>query len=153
MTEMTPKERPPQIGTGAEIRSRAARVGARQTKPPRDFNPAFRARILREVDEARASGEKGALAALLRREGITRSNLWHWERARERDEKAAASRNRRGRPRTKNPLADTVASLEREVERLKKDLYKAEVVIDVQKKLSSLLGIAMPKPPEDDDKP
>jgi hypothetical protein len=153
MTEMGTKDRPPQAGTGAEIRGRAPRVGPRQTKPPREFTPAYRARILREVDEARASGEKGAIAALLRREGLVRSLLWQWERARDRDEKAAQSRSRRGRPRTKNPLADTVANLEREVERLKKDLYKAEVVIDVQKKLSSLLGIAMPTPSEEDEKP
>jgi transposase len=64
------------------------------------------------------------------------------------------TKSRRGRPRTKNPLSDTVSQQAREIERLKKELYKAEVVIDVQKKLSALLGIAMPVTPTDgEEKP
>ncbi len=153
MSEMARKEPPPPAETGAEIRGRGKRTPPREKKPQRDFTPAYKQRILRELDEARASGERGAVAALLRREGLVRSHIWQWERARGRLEQAALTKGQRGRPRTKNPLADTVAKLEREVARLKTDLYKAEVVIDVQKKLSGLLGIALPKPPEGDEKP
>lgn len=153
MMEMGPKKPPPRPAeTGAEIRA--------QTPPPRAkraqraFTPAYKHRILREADDARASGERGALAALLRREGLTRSHLSLWESARDRLEKAALTKGRRGRPRTRNPLADTVTQQAREIERLKNELYKAEVVIDVQKKLSALLGIAMPVDPTDgEEKP
>ena len=155
MMEMAPKKPPPQPAeTGAEIRAKATRPPRREKKPQREFTPAYKHRILCEVDEARASGERGALAALLRREGLVRSHIWQWEQARDRLEKAALTRGRRGRPRTKNPLADTVAQQQREIERLKNELYKAEVVIDVQKKLSALLGIAMPVTPTDgEEKP
>lgn len=153
--EMASKKAPPRPAeTGAEIRAQATKAAPRATKPPREFTPAHKQRILRELDEARASGERGAVAALLRREGLVRSNIWHWERARDRIEQAALTKGRRGRPRTKNPLAATVQQQAREIERLKKELYKAEVVIDVQKKLSALLGIAMPVTPTDgDEKP
>jgi transposase len=146
MMEMAPRKPSPRPAeTGAEIR--AQRPPPREKKPQREFTPAYKHRILREVDEARASGERGAIAALLRREGITRSHVALWEGARDRLEKAALTKGRRGRPRTKNPLADTVTQQAREIERLKNELYKAEVVIDVQKKLSALLGIAMPVDP------
>ena len=153
MMEMATKGPPPPAETGAEIRGRSKRPLPREKKAPRELTPAYKQRILRELDEARASGERGAVAALLRREGLVRSHIWQWERARDRLEQAGLTKGRRGRPRTKNPLADTVSKLEREVARLKADLYKAEVVIDVQKKLSGLLGIAMPKAPEEDEKP
>ena len=146
MMEMGPKKPPPRPAeTGAEIRAQTP--PPREKKAQREFTPAYKHRILREVDEARASGERGALAALLRREGLTRSHIALWESARDRLEKAALTKGRRGRPRTKNPLADTVTQQAREIERLKNELYKAEVVIDVQKKLSALLGIAMPVDP------
>ena len=150
MMEMAPKKPPPRpVETGAEIRAQATRPLPREKKPQREFTPAYKQRILREIDDARASGERGAVGALLRREGLVRSHIWHWERARDRIEQAALSKGRRGRPRTKNPLAGTVQQQAREIERLKKELYKAEVVIDVQKKLSALLGIAMPVTPTD----
>lgn len=153
MMEMAPKKPPPRPAeTGAEIR--AQRPPPREKKPQREYTPAYKHRILRELDEARASGERGAVAALLRREGLIRSLVWQWERSRDRLENAALTKRGRGRPRTKNPLADTVAQQQREIERLKNELYKAEVVIDVQKKLSALLGIAMPMTPTDgEEKP
>ena len=155
MMDMPKKGLPAQPeSTGAEIRERAKRAVAKpETQPQRQYTPAYKQRILRELDEARASGERGAAAALLRREGLTRAHVYHWEKARDRGDKAALTPARRGRPRTKNPLAETVARLERENERLKANLLKAETVIDVQKKLSALLGIAMPATPEGDETP
>jgi len=153
MMEMGKKGPPPEPGTGAQIREKATRAAGADPTRTRVYTPAFKERILREVAEARASGERGAMAAVLRREGLVRSLVFQWEQAQERLTKKGLEPKRRGRPRTKNPLADTVARLERENARLKKELYKAEVVIYVQKKLSALLGIAMPPRPEEDEKP
>jgi len=47
-------------------------------------------------------------------------------------------RGRKAQPR--NPLAGRVAELERDNERLRKKLEQAETIIDVQKKLSRILG-------------
>ncbi len=48
-----------------------------------------------------------------------------------------------------NPLAKRVAELERENRRLQKRLQKAEVIIDVQKKIAGLLGIPLKNPDEE----
>ncbi len=49
-----------------------------------------------------------------------------------------------------NPMAKKLAESEREVERLKGKLRKAETIIDFQKKLSEMLGIS-PAAPENDE--
>jgi len=50
-------------------------------------------------------------------------------------------RGRKAKP--KNPLADEVTRLERENERLKEQLRQAELIIDVQKKVSEMLNIPL----------
>ena len=57
---------------------------------------------------------------------------------------------KRGRKPTKNPLADDNERLRRENVKLKKQLAQAEVIIDVQEKVASLLGIPL-KTPDDDE--
>ncbi len=47
---------------------------------------------------------------------------------------------------TKNPLAEEMARLQRENERLKTKLRQAELVIDVQKKVSEMLDIPLKHP-------
>ncbi|MBZ0232484.1 MAG: transposase [Deltaproteobacteria bacterium] len=105
-------------------------------------------RILREVDDALASGESGAVGALCRREGIFSSHLVTWRKQREAGELAALTPKKRGRKPTRNPLADEVARLEREKAKLEEKLRKAEIVIDVQKKVAALLGKPFPEDEE-----
>jgi transposase len=60
------------------------------------------------------------------------------------------SPKKRGRKRLeKNLLAEQVARLQKENQRLKKKLKQAETIIDVQKKVSELLEI--PQSSEDDE--
>lgn len=147
---------PPREGTAAAVRE-AARSGA--TPGPatadrpvrRTFTAEFKQRILREADAAAASGGEGAIGALLRKEGLYSSHLTSWRRARERGEIAGLRPKKRGpKPAAKNPLADENEQLRRQNARLQAELDKAKVIIDVQKKLSTLLGIPLPEnPPED----
>ena len=60
------------------------------------------------------------------------------------------SPKKRGPKPEKNPLAPEVARLQRENERLQRKLKQADTIIDVQKKVSGLLGIdlASPEPGE-----
>ena len=146
---------PPREGTGSAVRE-AARSGATpdpasEERPVRrTFSAAYKVSILREVDALLASGGEGAVGALLRREGLYSSHLAAWRKLRERGELAGLSPKKRGRkPAPKNPLADENERLRRENARLQADLEKAKVVIDVQKKLSTLLGIPMPESPEE----
>ena len=100
----------------------------------RTFSAAYKRSILEEADRCTRPGEIGAL---LRREGLYSSNLTTWRRQRERGELAGAKRGRK-------PTSDEtkqLRELQRENARLKQKLEQAELVIEMQKKLSRLLGL------------
>ena len=106
----------------------------------RRFTAAYKARVLAEAD---ACSEPGQIGALLRREGLYSSHLSTWRRQRQAGTLAALAPQRRGR---KGPhrLEPEVQRLKRENARLAQRLAQAEAVIEVQKKLSELLGISLP---------
>ena len=79
--------------------------------------------------------EPGQLGELLRREGLYSSHLTNWRRQRE----EGLSPKRRGRkpmPKERQELE----RLKRENKRLAERLRQAKIVIDVQKKVSEMLG-------------
>lgn len=87
---------------------------------------------------------------MLRREGLYTSHLSAWRRQRERGELEGLSPKKRGRKGGPDKrLVEENRRLAREVARLEKRLAQAETIIDVQKKVSTLLGIPL-KTPEDD---
>jgi len=148
---------PPVEGTAAEVReaSRSSAPGAEPAERAvrRRFSAAYKVSILRQADEAAASGGDGAIGALLCREGLYSSHLASWRKLREQGALAGLSPKKRGRkPAPKNPLADENETLRRKVARLESELEKARVVIDVQKKLSTLLGVPMPESPTSEKK-
>lgn len=107
----------------------------------RHFSAAYKRRILDEADE----GGSGAVAGLLRREGLYSSHLTTWRKQREAGEIAGLEPRKRGKkPVQRNPLAGEVNRLTRENQRLQKRLKQAETIIDVQKKLCDLLGLTVP---------
>jgi len=98
---------------------------------------------LRILEEADACTEPGELGALLRREGIYSSYLSRWRRARDRGQLQALRSKKRGRkPPTDKELTEEAAKLQRENERLQARLAQAEAIIEAQKKLSEVLGLA-----------
>jgi transposase-like protein len=115
----------------------------------RQFPAEYKARILREVEEALASGEQGAVGALLRREGLFSSLISSWRAARDRGELAGLTPKKRGRKPSRNPLSEENARLQRQNAHLEKELEKARIVISVQKKLSQLLGLPIADDPEE----
>ena len=142
--------------TAAALREAARNAAASAQERParRRFTSEFKRRILRELDELRASADPGAMAALLRREGIGRSLVARWRRQRDEAEEAALGPRKRGRKSVHNSMVDELERQRREIECLKTKLEKAELIIDVQKKLSALLGIQMPaNRDEGDEKP
>ena len=106
----------------------------------RSFSNATKRRILEAVDRCTQPGEVGAL---LRREGVYSSSLSTWRRQREANDLAALAPRKRG-PKADPGRADTVliAQLTRDNQRLQVSLDKANLVIEVQKKLAVLLGLA-----------
>ena len=97
------------------------------------------------VAQAEACRDDGAIGALLRREGLYSSHLTTWRRQKDEGELEALAPKKRGRKSTANPLADENQRLRKENARLSRRIEQAELIIDVQKKVSALLGISLPE--------
>jgi transposase len=110
--------------------------------PRRRFSAKEKLRILKEADACTQPGEIGAL---VRREGIYSSYLSRWRRARDQGQLGGLSAKKRGPKKpTNQELAEEIAAVRRENERLRARLKQAEMIIDVQKKLSQILGVELP---------
>ena len=123
----------PAAGEEVEVLAKARR---------RRFTLEYKRRILREADRCRQPGEIGAL---LRREGLYSSQLSAWRAARERGELGGPGARKRG-PEAKapDPREEKIAEQAREIARWQKRAERAEALVEVQKKLSELLGVELP---------
>ncbi|MCP5114936.1 MAG: helix-turn-helix domain-containing protein [bacterium] len=103
-------------------------------------------RILSDLDRCSRPGEIGAV---MRREGLYSGTISRWRQQRDTGAFHGLSPTKRGPKVTRaqapgpNPLVKDVARLERENADLKRRLLQAETIIDVQKKVSQLLGIPL----------
>jgi transposase InsO family protein len=106
----------------------------------RQFTAQYKLGLLGEADRC----EAGEVGALLRREGLYSSHLSTWKRQRECGAlKALGPRKRGCKAQVRDARAQRLEALERENERLRRRLAQAETIIEVQKKVSTLLGIAL----------
>jgi transposase len=110
----------------------------------RRFSAEYKLAILREAD---ACTQPGQIGALLRREGLYSSHLVDWRRQREVGALQALAR-RRGRAPAEAAAAE-LERLRRDNQRLAAKLDQAERIIEIQGKVSELLGI--PLDPASDD--
>jgi transposase len=107
----------------------------------RRFSAKYKLRILEDAD---ACSQPGEIGALLRREGLYSSYLTAWRRQREQGQLDGLSPKKRGRkPSMDEALAKELDALKRENQRLESRLQQAETIIEVQKKLSGLLGLTL----------
>lgn len=108
-------------------------------KPRRKLTAQYKLRILAEADRCTTSRQVGQL---LRREGLYSSSLTRWRRLRDQGLLDAMATKTRGRkPIEKNPLAGELAKLQKENDQLRKKLWRAERIIEVQKKISQILEL------------
>lgn len=103
----------------------------------RHFSPEERQRILTAADGCTGVGEVGAL---LRKEGIYSSHLSAWRKERIKAEQAALIPKKRGR-KADPAIAEArrLDQLTRENVRLRHQLAQAHTIIEVQKKVYTLL--------------
>lgn len=138
---------------------RATGGGAGAARPPdpevvatarrRQFPSSEKRRIVAAADACKKPGELGAL---LRREGVYSSMLSTWRKQIARANEAALAPRRRGpKPDPVRPERLRIERLEREKARLERELKKAHLIIDVQKKVAALLGIELAQPPKDSE--
>ena len=132
-TEDAPGSAPSPIppGSDSEVVPRARR---------RTFTSADKRRILQAADRCTRPGEVGAL---MRREGVYSSSLSTWRRQREAADLAALAPQKRGPKVDAGARIDAqqIARLTRERDTLRVELDKAQLVIEVQKKVTALLDL------------
>jgi transposase-like protein len=132
-TEDAPGAAPSPIppGSDCEVVPRARR---------RTFTNADKRRILQAADLCSRPGEIGAL---MRREGVYSSSLSTWRRQREAADLAALAPHKRGPKVDAATRVDAlqIAQLTRERDKLRVELDKAQLVIEVQKKVGALLDL------------
>jgi transposase len=124
MTETSAKK----IGKDPEVPQKAAR---------RRFTGEYKRRIALEAESCSQPGEIGAL---LRREGLYSSVLQRWRRQLQEESLSSSEK-----PNSKPSPAQELARLKRENERLQEKLRQAELIIDVQKKVSELMQTRSPE--------
>jgi len=137
----------PMVGTSQEVDTRRVTILAvpdpevTATAKRRRFTAEYKLRILKLAD---ACTESGSLGILLRREGLYASNLNTWRHQRDLGVLSALTPKKRGRKESgRDPLLAENDKLRKDNERLTKRLKKAEIIIDVQKKISELLEIPL----------
>jgi transposase-like protein len=138
------------VGTGGEANPGSIPQAVPHPNPEvvakprrRTFTAEYKQRILSEADAARFSGSIGAL---LRREGLYSSHLVTWRKERDAGILDALTPRKRGPKSKRHPLEEENQKLRRQNERLAEQLRKAEIIIDVQKKVAALLGRPIPTP-------
>jgi transposase-like protein len=116
-----------------------------RARPPRRYSATYKAGILAEYEQL----DKAGKGALLRREGLYSSLISEWRRQRDRGAIEALGKPS-GRPKT-DPRDRQLEHLRGENEKLSSELETARKVIEVQGKLSALLGqLATNSAPETD---
>ena len=107
----------------------------------RQFTAAYK---LEMVEAAERCTELGQIGALLRREGLYSSQLSTWRNQRQHGQLQALADHKRGRKATMpHPVQKELEQLRRENQQLRHTLQQAELIIDIQKKASQLMGISL----------
>lgn len=142
----TPTVAPVVAEFGDAARPPDPEVSARPVR--RQFTAAYKLRIVQEADRCRDSQ---GIGSLLRREGLYSSHLSTWRQQREAGSLSALAPGKRGRPAAKpHPDTKRVVQLEREKRHLERRLKQAEALLELQKKVSEILGIDLPPAPTDE---
>ena len=132
--------------TNGVVRPVPAETESRPTSPDpevlerarrRRFSATYKLRILEEADRCVMPGQLGIV---LRREGLYSSHLAQWRSHRAQGTLAALAPHRRGQPAVVIDPTE-FARLRQENERLTRKLATAEAIIEIQKKVSTLLGL------------
>jgi transposase len=110
----------------------------------RRFTAAEKLRIVREADAC--VGQRGAVGALLRREGLYSSLLATWRQQRDAGQFGPNPRKRGPAAKAPDPRDRTILELERRARRAEARAERAERMVELQKKLAELLGIELPEP-------
>ena len=139
------RSEPPRSGEPAQTAARQA--GRVECNPEvlerpvrRRFTAEYKERMVREAEGCTQSGQIGAL---LRREGLYSSLLDKWRRKLAQGGRAALVEAKRGRKPKRTPVEVENETLRKQNARLERRLKQAETILEIQKKVSEILGVPL----------
>jgi transposase-like protein len=122
-----------------------ASVESVQPKKRRRFPASEKLRLVKAAEAAVASGVRGALEALLRKEGIYSSHLSAWRQQLGAGGTAGLTPQKPGRKPKLDEKDRKLAAVTKENAVLKRKLQVANALIGLQKKAHEILGLALPE--------
>lgn len=108
----------------------------------RNFTTEYKERILREVD---ACSGRGAIGAILRREGLYSSQLSDWRAQLEQEGRAGLEPKRPGPKPSKDAKDRLIEQQNARIAKLEKELRISKALLDLQGKAHEILGLALPR--------
>ena len=127
-----------------DLAESGASVESTPPKSRRRFTASEKLRLLKAADAALASGERGALEALLRKEAIYSSHLSSWRQQVGARGTVGLAPQKPGRKAKLDDKERRLLAVEKENTVLRRKLQIAEGLIALQKKAHEILGIALP---------
>jgi transposase len=111
----------------------------------RVFSAADKLRIVKEAELCLASGKRGDLEALLRREGIYSSQLSSWRTKLGSHGSTGLAADKPGRKPKLTEAERRVAELTKRNAELERKLHVANALLELQKKAHEVLGLVLPE--------
>ena len=122
-----------------------ASVESTPPKRRRRFAASEKLRLLKAAEAALATGERGALEALLRKEGIYSSHLSAWRQQLGARGTVGLAPQKPGRKPKLDDKDRQLLAMTKELAVVKRKLLIANGLISLQKKAHEILGIALPE--------
>ncbi|WP_370332563.1 transposase [Mycolicibacterium hippocampi] len=104
----------------------------------RSWPASYKLRILEEIDEAKRTGEPGAVGAIERREGLYSSLISEWRKQRDAGALEGLKAARTGRPAKDRTKAEN-AKLRAQNDKLRAEIETLKELVDAQGKAAALL--------------
>ena len=124
---------PGEEGTAPEVE-----VVAHKTR--RRLTVGYKIRVMETIAELKANGSTHSIGSYLRKEGLYYSSVQKWMKQQERGELTTTKSG--GKTKNRAVLQAEIHRLRRQLESMEKKLKKTELIVELQKKLSLILGIA-----------
>ena len=102
---------------------------------------AYKLKVLQKVSELKIQGS-GKLGAYLRGEGLYYSYIRKWQ---EQLDSGVLTTKRGRKEKDRDALKQEIIRLKRKLEQTEKKLKKTELIVDLQKKISEIMGIETEK--------
>jgi transposase-like protein len=115
----------------------------------RQFTASEKLRLVKKADVALASGKRGALEAMLRKEAIYSSQLSTWREQLGTSGEAGLTSRKPGRKPKLGAADRALLAATKQNETLERKLRVANALIALQKKMHELLGLTLPELPEE----